>query len=370
MRQDTQCIGCGRREVKVAQILGLCADCIRKDFDRWQERILSIHKRVREDDGLPALPPRSQDGKRCHFCGNQCVLGEGDVGYCGLRFGEGGSIKSKVGSDRGKVSWYLDALPTNCVADWVCAGGSEAGYPAYSHCKGPEYGYYNLAVFYEACSFNCLFCQNWHFRYQRGGDHSPDEVARSINQRVSCVCFFGGDPGPQIVHALSVAEIARKKNRIMRICWETNGNISPRYLDAMVDVSIKSGGTIKVDLKAWSEPLNIALCGISNKRTIEVVKQLLLLSKKRKDPPLLVISTLLVPGYVDAEEVGAIASFIAGIDRDVPYALLAFAPNYMMSDLATTSFYHAEKCFEAATSAGLRSVRIGNRHLLSKESQC
>ncbi|NPU85813.1 MAG: hypothetical protein HPY65_15155 [Syntrophaceae bacterium] len=24
----------------------------------------------------------------------------------------------------GKLSWYHDSLPTNCVTDWVCAGGS------------------------------------------------------------------------------------------------------------------------------------------------------------------------------------------------------------------------------------------------------
>jgi len=30
--------------------------------------------------------------------------------------------------------------------------------------RGPEYGFYNLAVFYGTCNFNCLFCQNWHFR--------------------------------------------------------------------------------------------------------------------------------------------------------------------------------------------------------------
>lgn len=370
MRQKVDCIGCGKQGVIVAGVLGLCADCIRKDFNRWEGRILSIHSRIRADDGLPPTPPRSKEGKSCNVCGNRCILGEGDLGYCGLRVGKGGSIVSKIKEGHGKVSWYLDALPTNCVADWVCAGGSLSGYPEYSYCKGPEYGYYNLAVFYEACSFNCLFCQNWHFREGRGGYHSPQEIAQSIDQRVSCICFFGGDPGPQIEHALSVAQIARNKKQIMRICWETNGNISPRYFDAMADISIKSGGTIKVDVKAWSEPLNIALCGISNQRTIEVLRDLLSLSKIRNDPPSVVVSTLLVPGYVDADEVGSIASFISEVDRDVPYTLLAFAPSYMMSDLPTTSIYHAEKCLEAAISAGLRRVRIGNRHLLTKEYRC
>jgi pyruvate formate lyase activating enzyme len=36
--------------------------------------------------------------------------------------------------------------------------------------------------------------------------------------------------------------------------------------------------------------------------------------RQRPDPPLLLASTLLVPGYVDAEEVGRIARYIAELD--------------------------------------------------------
>jgi pyruvate formate lyase activating enzyme len=80
--------------------------------------------------------------------------------------------------------------------------------------------------------------------------------------------------------------------------------------------------------------------------------------------PLVVASTLLVPGYVDPNQVGRIAKFIASIDRDIPYALLAFAPHFYMSDLPHTSSAHAREAEAAARAAGLRNVRIGNRHLL------
>jgi len=69
-----------------------------------------------------------------------------------------------ISSREGKLLWYHDPLPTNCVGDWVCAGGTGAGYPEYAYSSGPECGYKNLAVFFNACSFNCLYCQNWHFR--------------------------------------------------------------------------------------------------------------------------------------------------------------------------------------------------------------
>jgi len=70
---------------------------------------------------------------------------------------------------------------------------------------------------------------------------------------------------------------------------------------------------------------------------------------------------------VDAEEVGRIARFIATFSRHIPYALLGFAPNFYMPDLPCTSVRHAEEAGAAARDAGLTNVRIGNRHLLSRE---
>jgi pyruvate formate lyase activating enzyme len=135
----------------------------------------------------------------------------------------------------------------------------------------------------------------------------------------------------------------------------------------MAALSLKSGGCIKFDLKAGDEKLHIALCGVSNQRTLENFAHLANLIPQRPEPPLLIASTLLVPGYVDAQEVSRIACFIASLDRNIPYALLAFYPQFEMTDLPTTSRSHAEECLAAAREAGLNRVRVGNLHLLSRE---
>lgn len=85
---------------------------------------------------------------------------------------------------------------------------------------------------------------------------------------------------------------------------------------------------------------------------------------ERPDPPLVVASTLLVPGYVDAQEVGRIAHFIAGFDLDIPYTLLAFAPHFAMRDLGYTTRQQAQAAEAAARAGGLTRIRIGNRHLV------
>jgi pyruvate formate lyase activating enzyme len=138
----------------------------------------------------------------------------------------------------------------------------------------------------------------------------------------------------------------------------------PALLRQAAELSLSSGGCIKFDLKAWSEELHLALCGVSNKRTLENFRLLAQYAERRPSPPFLVASTLLVPGYIDKEEIAKIAAFIASLNRDIPYALLAFHPQFMMHDLPPTSARHARECEAAARAQGLRRVRVGNIHLL------
>jgi pyruvate formate lyase activating enzyme len=250
------------------------------------------------------------------------------------------------------LHWYRDPLPTNCVADWVCEGSKHRG----DH---------NLAVFYASCTANCLFCQNWHFRQvspTKNETISASELASVANARTICVCYFGGDPASQMPHALAVSKTLARRG--VRVCWETNGTMHPKLLDAAVQYSLDTGGCIKFDLKAFDEPLHIALTEISNQRTLENFVRAARRFDERPDLPLVVASTLLVPGYVDAEQVRKIARFIAGLNPRIPYALLAFAPNFYMSDLPCTSTLQAQQAETAARSAGLVNVRVGNRHLL------
>ncbi len=125
-----------------------------------------------------------------------------------------------------------------------------------------------------------------------------------------------------------------------------------------------SGGFIKFDLKACVENLHLVLTGVSNQLTLENFAQLWERIPQRPEPPLLIASTLLVPGYIDEIEVSHIARFIADINPDIPFSLLGFAPHFYMSDIPYTSRVIAEKCINAAEKAGVRNVHIGNAALL------
>ena len=140
--------------------------------------------------------------------------------------------------------------------------------------------------------------------------------------------------------------------------------LHPRLLARAVEYSLDTGGCIKFDLKAFDEGIHFALAGVPNQRTLENFALAGERFSERPELPLVVASTLLVPGYVTPEEVGEIAAFIASINPDIPYALLAFAPSFYLADLPFTSKSQAYAAEEAAQRAGLSNVRIGNRHLL------
>jgi pyruvate formate lyase activating enzyme len=138
----------------------------------------------------------------------------------------------------------------------------------------------------------------------------------------------------------------------------------PSLLDDIMALAVASGGSVKFDLKAWNDHLHVALTGATNKRTFSNFRRAARWSAARRNPPSLIASTLLVPGYVEETEVRSIARFIAALDPDIPYSLLAFYPHFYLKDLPMTTAATAQKCLTAAKKEGLRQVRIGNRHLL------
>ena len=365
-----KCQYCGKSSRTISSTIGFCADCIRSHFDKIWPEIKRVHQKSRRAYGLPESPPHAPEGRSCYLCVQECRIPEGDTGYCGLRKVENGRIRGGRPHE-GNLSFYYDPLPTNCVGDFVCPAGTGCGYPRYAVSKGPEYGYKNLAVFYHACSFNCLYCQNYHFKEQTFSSVkvAAKKLASSVDKRTTCICYFGGDPTPQILHAIKSSKLALKEagDRILRICWETNGAVQEPFLAKMADLSLSSGGCIKFDLKAWNERIHYALCGVTNQKTLENFRTLAGYIDQRPEPPFLIASTLLVPGYVDEPEVAGIAKYISGLNTEIPYSLLAFYPHFYLKDLPSTSRAHALRCQAVAESAGLHHVRIGNVHLLGAD---
>jgi len=346
---------CGicKEEKIVAKTLGICSDCLKRRPTESQPFIISAHRKARVPFGFCYPPPKEKGGVLCKLCQNQCQLKEGQLSFCGMKKNEKGKLVSLGGTkEKGVLECYFDPLPTNCVGSWVCEGSKKIGMK-------------NLSIFYGSCTFNCLFCQNWHFRYLAKDlepFYSAQEIGQSIDRDTFCICFFGGDPSPQIYHALEVCKLAQKSK--VRICWETNGAMDRGLLEKMAEYSLKTQGTIKFDLKAFDPNLHYGLCGVSNQ---QVLKNFEFLAKKflpQAKGIFLLASTLLVPGYIDEKEIENLSRFIASLSKEIPYSLLGFFPDFLMSDLPFLKKSEADRYLSIAKSAGLKRVHLANLHLL------
>jgi len=235
-RRGQRCSLCAREGPLISGALGLCLDCIRRRLEAALRIAETVHADTRHAFDLPAVAPRTAGGLKCPLCARQCEIGQEERGYCGLRTVRGRRLVHLAGTaGRGILEWYRDPLPTNCVADWVCAGRHRGGF-------------HNLAVFYASCTLDRLFCQNWHFRETRPAREpgiSAAELAGRANARTFCVCFFGGDPASQMPHALTAARRLCEGGAV--VCWETAGTSHPRLTDRALQISLESGGCVTFD---------------------------------------------------------------------------------------------------------------------------
>ncbi len=370
-----RCMVCGK-EKHLAQILSICPDCLKTESsDEIQKLLTQKHAIVRNSLNLQPRVPRTEDGIQCQFCSVNCRLSEGQWGWCRLRKNENGRFKHLITRTEGLVYYYLDPHVTNGCNAWFCPAGTGCGYPKYAMRPHSERGYYNLALFCYGCSFNCLFCQNWeHKLIEKAPRITVDELINYTlrNSKITCWCWFGGSVEPQFPFVLAasskIVNLTHGK-RIMRICFEWNGDGNPKLVEKAATLVKMSGGNIKFDFKGWNPSIHLALTGRSNDTVKENIKLIYrkYWSDEKKYPPILGVTTLLVPYYVDADEVEQITSFLADLNPNIPYSLLIFHPDFYMSDLPITPLKQVKECYNSAKKH-LNKVNIGNLHLLGLDS--
>lgn len=340
------CKICGKSDELISGSLGLCLSCIRYRPDDAIRISTDVHKNVREEFGLSGEPPKSDGGIYCNVCSNNCKMGEGETGYCGLRK----NVEGKLESIEGVLSAYYDPLPTNCCASWFCSGSKNIGY--------------NLAIFLYGCSFNCLFCQNWEHKLIDPKRRLKIRDLVELSKRAYCVCYFGGSPEPQLPFLLKASrEMMDKKD--IKVCWEWNGTGNRKLVREAAELSYESGGIVKFDLKAFDENIHIALTGRSNRTTLDNFRYI---AENFEGEDLLTATTLLVPGYIDEIEVENLSRFISSLNSNIPYSLLVFHPDFKMTDLPITPSNLVYRCYRIAKRY-LNRVSIGNLFLLRKSAK-
>ncbi|MBT8224202.1 MAG: AmmeMemoRadiSam system radical SAM enzyme [Dactylosporangium sp.] len=281
-----------------------------------------------------ALP----DGRlECGVCPRACRLREGQRGRCFVR---GRVADQIVLASYGRSSGFcvdpIEKKPLNHVLP-----GSAV-----------------LSFGTAGCHLSCKFCQNWDISRSREMDTlsaaaSPDTLAAAA-ERLGCgsVAFTYNDPVIFMEYAMDVADACR--DRGIAAIAVSAGYMNPapraefyRHMDAA-----------NIDLKGFTEAFYRKLTGAALRPVLQTLEYLATTDTWFE------ITTLLIPGYNDADDVLARQCrwIVEQLGPDVPVHFSAFTPAYKLRNVPATPPETLKRAGGIARDHGLRYVYAGNVH--------
>jgi pyruvate formate lyase activating enzyme len=207
------------------------------------------------------------------------------------------------------------------------------------------------------CNFHCAHCQNW-FSSQALRDEAAtaslqtitvDEIiAIAKKRRARSVISSYNEPLITAEWAAAIFEKARAAGLLCAMV--SNGHATVEAIDFLQPwVS-----AFKVDLKCFDEERYRVLGGklASVKETIRMLRERRIWTE---------VVTLLIPGFNDGEnELRSLVRFLVSVDRDIPWHVTAFHPDYHYTDARPTTAADLLRAVEIGVAEGLRFVYTGN----------
>jgi pyruvate-formate lyase-activating enzyme len=166
------------------------------------------------------------------------------------------------------------------------------------------------------------------------------------------ISFTGGDLACQPEFYIEATKLIKDLERNLWVLFETNGyGLTPMNLDLLKEAGLDS---FWLDIKAYDDAVHSRLTGSSNKRVLELPSEMV------ENGFILEITTVYIPGWVEVDQIGAIAALLAQIDPDIPYGIIAFFPEHQLRDLPSPNYNQMVNAYKASLDAGLKNVRLGN----------
>jgi len=273
---------------------------------------------------------------RCTACARYCNIGEGQMGFCGIRGNLDGKLQLYV---YGKIiAGHIDPIEKKPVTHYM-----------------PGSKIFSIAT--TGCSWACQYCQNFDISQRRkveGLDATPESVV-AMTKRYRCegLAYTYNEPSIFIEFAHDIGVQARRAG-LMNI-FVSNGYCTPDTVGLMKDFL----DCITVDFKGSGETGFVRkYITIAN---AEPIFQTLLELRDRTKVHI-EITDLIVPEVGD--DLGAarkLSSWIYdNLGPDTPIHFLRFHPDYKMMNLPPTPIQTLEKHHKIAKEAGLNYVYIGN----------
>lgn len=132
----------------------------------------------------------------------------------------------------------------------------------------------------------------------------------------------------------------------------SNGYMSDTVIGMLAPVV----SAINIDLKSFSDSFYKKVCGA------RLAPVLAAIARFKELGVWVEVTTLVIPGMNDSEEeLTEIASFLAGIDRAIPWHVSGFYPSYKMTGVRPTGTKILARARQIGFEQGLEYVYSGNR---------
>lgn len=284
------------------------------------------------------LYSREKDGiVSCALCRRRCRIKPGKRGYCGVRKNQQGVLTSLV---YGRVAAeHIDPVEKKPFYHFLPASRS-------------------FSISTVGCNFSCQHCQNYQisqypYMHQEeiiGSRRSPEQIVTAAEQ-AGCRSISYTYAEPTVFYEFAHDCMVSARARGLANLFVSNGFMTAecsRELAPFLD-------GINIDIKSFSEEFYRTVCKASLQPVLDTVRLM------RELAVWVEVTTLLIPGLNDsAQELAAIASFIADLDPAIPWHVTAFHPTYKMLDRQPTPSSSLRMARKIGFDTGLRFIYQGN----------
>jgi len=283
----------------------------------------------------------------CFLCSHHCKIVDKKFGFCGARQNIDGVLYTHVYGE--VITSHVDPIEKKPLYHFL-----------------PDSFSFSIATI--GCNFHCGFCQNWEISqisFRDGANlgyeaFSPEDIVKAaIKHNCRSISYTYTEPTIFFEYALDTAKLAKEKGLYNN--FVTNGYMTKDailmikpYLDAA-----------NVDLKFFRDESYNKICSGRLEPVLDSIRLMHELNIWVE------ITTLVVTDENDSEEeLNDIAQFIAGVDKNIPWHISRFYPDYKFTDHPPTPETTLKKAQEIGYKAGLSYIYVGNVYGWGNDTHC
>jgi pyruvate formate lyase activating enzyme len=278
---------------------------------------------------------KTSDGIKCQKCPHECLLQDGESGFCRNRIVDKYKLYSiaygnpcAVHIDPIEKKPFFHFLPTTKAFSIAAAG----------------------------CNFRCLNCQNWQISQSSpketdNVDLMPEKVVEQcIENKCESIAYTYSEPTAFYEYAFDTAKLSKEKG--IKNVWKSNGYINEaplRKLCKVIDAA-------NIDLKNFDDSVYQKLSGGKLAPVLHTLKVF------KDEGVWLEITNLVIPNWTDnLDMIKKMCEWLVKNNlQDCPLHFSRFTPLYKLTQLPLTPVQTLEKARDIALKSGINFVYIGN----------